>query len=128
MPESRRYPFDQLPTADLVVDALYEGGTIGNASDDPLGKLLPCGNQGGFRFRNRRIGTGKQFVVLYSDLSDNDWPDVLDVELGRFTYYGDNKRPGHGLHETKRGGNAILNDAFERVHDDLRNVPQCRRS
>ena len=48
------------------------------------------------------MGGGKQFVVLYSDLSDHDWPDVLDVELGRFTYYGDNKKPGHPLHETKR--------------------------
>ena len=81
MPESRRYSFDDLATADLVVDALYAGGKRGNTSDDPLGKLLPCGNQGGFRFRNRRTGVGKQFVVLYSDLSDNDWPDVLDVEL-----------------------------------------------
>ena len=125
MPESRRYPFDELPTADLVVDALYEGGTKGNTSDDPLGKLLPCGNQGGFRFRNRRVGSGKQFVVLYSDLSDNDWPDVLDVELGRFTYYGDNKRPGHALHETRRGGNAILNEAFEHIHDE---VPRPSRS
>ena len=118
VPETRRYSFDQLATADLVVDALYAGGTKGNTADDPLGKLLPCGNQGGFRFRNRRIGVGKQFVVLYSDLSDNDWPDILDVELGRFTYYGDNKKPGHALHETTRGGNAILHDAFDHLHDE----------
>ncbi len=43
---------------------------------------------------------------------------MLDVELGRFTYYGDNKRPGHEIHETRRGGNAILNDAFEHIHDE----------
>lgn len=116
MAETRRYRFEELAAADLVVDALYEGGTKGNAADDPLGRLLPCGNQGGFRYRNRTTGPGKQFVVLYSDLSDHDWPDVLDVELGRFTYYGDNKRPGHPLHETIRGGNAILRDVFARLH------------
>jgi hypothetical protein len=116
MAESRRYRFEDLPHADLVVDALYEGGTNGNTSDDPLGRLLPCGNQGGFRYRNRFAGDGKQFVELYSDLSDHDWPDVLDVELGRFTYYGDNKRPGHPLHETRRGGNEILRDVFGRLH------------
>jgi hypothetical protein len=114
--ETRRFPFEHLPYADLVIDALYEGGTRGNTSDDPLGRLLPCGNQGGFRYRNRLTGHGKQFVVLYSDLSDHDWPDVLDVELGRFTYYGDNKRPGHTLHETVRGGNGILGDVFGHLH------------
>jgi hypothetical protein len=39
-----------LPTADLVIDAVYEGGTKGNTADDVLGKLIPgAGNQGGFR-------------------------------------------------------------------------------
>lgn len=116
MTDPRRYRFDQLPTADLVIDAVYEGGVVGNASDDPLSLLLPGGNQGGFRYRNRPASDGQQFVVLYSDLSDNDWPDVLDVELGRFVYYGDNKRPGSDLHVTSRGGNRILRDAFEAVH------------
>ncbi|MGV9170438.1 MAG: hypothetical protein ACOC38_10925 [Promethearchaeia archaeon] len=42
----RRFGFDELEDADLVIDASYEGGTKGNFSDDPLAKLLPCGNQG----------------------------------------------------------------------------------
>jgi hypothetical protein len=116
MTETRRYPFSQLRTADLVPDALYEGGSIGNVGDDPLGRLLPCGNRGGFRYRKRGSGSGMQFVVLYSDLSDHEWPDVLDVELGRFTYYGDNKHPGRELHDTQRRGNEILRDIYGRLH------------
>jgi hypothetical protein len=43
-------PFSALPTADLVIDVVYKGGTKGNTRDDVLGKLIPgAGNQGGFR-------------------------------------------------------------------------------
>ena len=58
-------------------------------------------------------------MVLYSDLADSDWPDVLDVELGRFTYWGDNKRAGQRLSSTKRGGNLILQTMFDRLHGSL---------
>jgi hypothetical protein len=44
-------PFADLLTADLVVGATYEGGVAGTAADDPLARLLPCGNQVGFRVR-----------------------------------------------------------------------------
>jgi hypothetical protein len=44
------FPFSALSAADLVIDAVYEGGTKGNTADDVLGKLIPgVGNQGGFR-------------------------------------------------------------------------------
>jgi hypothetical protein len=33
-----------------------------------------------------------------------------------FTYFGDNRRPGHRLHDTPRRGNLILADAFTRAH------------
>ena len=55
-------------------------------------------------------------VVLYSTLADTDWPDQLDLDLGRFTYYGDNKHPGHELHQTHRGGNRLLRQAFDATH------------
>jgi hypothetical protein len=110
------FAFDHLATADLVVDAIYEGGTKGNASDDPLARLLPCGNQGGFRYKKAPSGDGFSFLVLYTDLGDPDWPDFLDLDLGRFTYYGDNKRPGHALHETARGGNMALRRIFDALH------------
>lgn len=118
-------PFENLGSADLVVDAVYEGGVAGNVSDDPLGRLLPCGNQGGFRYK---LDASREplFVVLYSDLSDPDWPDVLDSELGRFTYWGDNKRAGQRIIATKRGGNQILQTMFDRLHgsvDERRRIP-----
>ena len=59
---------------------------------------------------------GATLLILYTDLADPDWPDYLDVDLGHFTYYGDNKRPGHALHETPRGGNRALRDLFDAVH------------
>jgi Restriction endonuclease AspBHI N-terminal len=70
------------------------------------------GNQGGFRYKKHPSGKGYLFLILYTDLADPDWPDHLDVDLGRFTYYGDNKRRGHALHETSRGGNRALRDLF----------------
>ena len=45
----KKFNFNELETADLVVDATYSGGTYGNFRDDPLSKLLSSGNQGGFR-------------------------------------------------------------------------------
>jgi hypothetical protein len=66
------------------------------------------------------------FVVLYTDLSDPDWPDTLDAELGRFTYWGDNKRPGQRLAATQRGGNRLLQTVFDRLHgsvEERRRIP-----
>lgn len=104
-------PFDELAQADLIVDAVYEGGTSGNAGDDPIGKLLPVGNSGGIRFRGR-IGAPK-VIALVTSGADADWPDWLDVETGVLTYFGDNKRPGHELHETSRRGNQLLRNIFD---------------
>lgn len=110
--------FVDLDTADLVVDRIYRGGTIGHAGDDPINRLVPVGNQGGFRFLGSvRRGTVK-IVVLYTSGEDLDWPDELDPATGDFTYYGDNKRPGKGLHETSRGGNLLLRDMFAAARGD----------
>jgi hypothetical protein len=40
----------------------------------------------------------------------------LDLSTGQFTYFGDNRTPGHQLHETPRRGNEILRRAFEFLH------------
>ena len=101
------FPFSALPTADLVIDAAYEGCTKGNAADDVLGKLIPgAGNQGGFR----AVGSwdAPRLVILYSSMDDPDWPDFIDVYTGVFTYFGHNKRPGFDLHDTPRRGNKLL--------------------
>jgi hypothetical protein len=119
---TRTFAFSELATADLVVDAVYEGGKRGNAGDDPLSRLLPCGNQGGFRY-NGSLTSGLRMAVLYSSGADADWPDTLDRETGSFTYFGDNKRPGHELHDTPRSGNKILRHSFGILHDP---APQRR--
>lgn len=110
-------PFERLGTADLAVDAVYAGGATGSVADDPLSKLLPCGNQGGFRYAGSKTKKELRFAVLYTSGADPDWPDVFDPESGLFTYFGDNRAPGSQLHATPRGGNEILRWTFEHVHD-----------
>ncbi len=105
-------PFESLPTADLVVEQVYLGRTVGNAGDDPLAALLPVGNQGGFRYSGSPARGTVRLVVLYTSGANEDWPDVLDPATGTFTYYGDNRAPGHELHDTPRRGNQILRSAF----------------
>lgn len=109
------FPFAELGSADLFVDANFQGGRAGHAGDDPLGRLLPVGNQGGFRYSGSPR-TVTKLVVLYTSGANPDWPDSLDRETGRLTYFGDNKTPGRELHDTQRGGNQLLRQTFEWVH------------
>ena len=115
----KSFKFDELTTAPLVVDAVYEGGTIGNlnsevlskllSSADDRGKTLKVHNAGGFRYRGPRP---KPLVVaLTSNSSEPAWPDSINPFTGQLTYFGDNRSPGE-LHETKLGGNQILADSF----------------
>lgn len=112
------FPFASLASADLVVDAIYQGGREKTAADDPLAKLLPVGNQGGFRVNGRRRVPGCRIVVLFSTGAEPDWPDSLDPETGVFTYFGDNRHPGRALESTDRGGNLVLREAFEATHGE----------
>ncbi|MFF5248984.1 restriction endonuclease [Streptosporangium sp. NPDC000095] len=115
--EDHVVPFADLATADLVLDAVYAGGSTGNFSDDPISRLLPgVGNQGGFRFNGSPQRQGVRFAVLFTTGAELDWPDELDPQTGLFTYYGDNRHPGKELHETPRRGNVLLRDAFEWSH------------
>jgi hypothetical protein len=54
---------------------------------------------------------------MFTTGEDGDWPDTLDLNTGQFVYYGDNKSPGHELHDTHAGGNKVLRYTFERLHD-----------
>lgn len=108
--------FDALATSDLYVDAIYEGGTANHAGSDALQKLLGVGNAGGFRMKGSVRRKDVRLCVLYSQLSDPDWPDSLSPEAGTFRYYGDNKTPGKMLHETPRLGNLFLKQVFEATH------------
>jgi hypothetical protein len=80
--DSHVISFDQLADADLVVNRVYRGGAAGNTSDDPLPKLLPVGDQGGFRAHGRTVQDSVKLVVLYTSGAEPDWPDVLDPYTG----------------------------------------------
>lgn len=119
---AEKYEFDALSRADLVIDAVYMGGSAGHGSDDPISRVLPgSGNQGGFRPSGR--GERNNCVVLYTSGEEKDWPDRIDLSTGRFAYFGDHKTPGHELHDTQRGGNEILRRFFERLHSPVPDRP-----
>ena len=82
------------------------------------------GNLGGIRVAGH--GDDKKFVILYSSGEDKDWPDRLDLNTGQFVYFGDNKSPGHELHDTGPGGNRILRRVFDLLHatpPDRKRIP-----
>ena len=107
-------PFSEASSTELRIDAVYQGGRLSNAGDDPLPRLLNVSNAGGFRYRGQIDSL--DLVVLTSSRKDPDWPDTLDQEIGVYTYFGDNKSPGRGLHETPRKGNKLLRRIFELAH------------
>ena len=76
-----------LDTVDLTVDEVYGGSRNGNASDDPLPKLLDVDNGAGFRHLGQRpeVKTLK-LLVLKTSFADVNWPDSLDSENGIFVY------------------------------------------
>jgi len=114
---TRLYSHSELDSADLLVDAVYESSGDGGLAGEPISKILPgSGNMGGFRDAGR--GSRKNFVVLFSTGEDKDWPDSLDLTNGKFVYYGDNKTPGHELHDTGPGGNKILRSVFASLHSE----------
>lgn len=122
----KRFKFEELGTADLIVDAIYEGAK-GTASygGEPLHHLLPgLGTQGGFR---KRKGLGEDLVglILTSTGNEPDWPDELNSFSGTYTYYGDNRTPGRDLHDTKPGGNRTLAKIFELAHQDQDSRVRC---
>ena len=111
-------PFENLSESDLVVDAIYDGGSQGNMGAEPIHKILPgISNQSGFRVRKLKNGS-RALVVLFSSLDDDDWPDSIDTTLGILTYFGDNKKPGKALHDTSKGGNKLLSEYFNIIHND----------
>ena len=102
--------FSELIGSDLVVDCIYRGGDSGNVGDDPISKVLKVGNLGGFRFRGPI--DNPTYAVLYTSSENPDWPDTLDLSTGALVYYGDNRKPGQDLHDTKPKGNIFLRNIF----------------
>lgn len=122
--EVKTFKFDELRTSPLIIDAIYEGGHTNNlgsevigkvlSAEDPSGKTVGVGNAGGFRYRGSL--PNPHIVALTSDSSEPAWPDSINPFTGLLTYFGDNRIPG-GLHDTPRGGNRILAEAFAKFGD-----------
>lgn len=119
--------FENLKGQNLIVDEIYEGGRAGNTGDDPISKLFPkLGNMSGFRKVKREDNKNKlAYVVLYTSMSELEWPDYLDVETGVFRYYGDNRKAGNELTKTKQGGNKLLEEVFSILNtgESLNDIP-----
>jgi hypothetical protein len=118
--------FSELSSADLVLDRIYRGGTKQNFGDDPIFRLLPVGNQGGFRVAGSIVKGTVKLIVLFTSGLEIDWPDQIDPTTGDFTYYGDNRHPGRELHDTPRAGNILLREIFAASResaDRRRSVP-----
>jgi hypothetical protein len=108
-----------LQTSDLYVDAIYEGGSQKNIGADPISKILPVGNSGGFR--PVKINADKKLpnhIVLYSEGYHLDWPDYLDQTTGIYRYYGDNRLPGP---INGKSGNKVLEKVFDLLSKNKRN-------
>ncbi|RTX83764.1 restriction endonuclease [Staphylococcus piscifermentans] len=105
--ENKNIEFHELQSADLIIDAIYEGGNKGNISDDAIGKLMYTGNSGGFRVKNN-VEKNPAYLVLYTSGEDVNWPDEINKEKGIVTYFGDNRKAGKQINETKKNGNKYL--------------------
>lgn len=101
--------------SDLEVGTTYVGESS-EISHEPINILLSCGNMGGFRARGSVQKNRVDLVALVTTFADPEWPDRFDENTGRFTYFGDNKKPGRDLHDTSRGGNQLLRWAFAAIH------------
>ena len=121
----REFKHQDIGGADLIIDATYKGGSSKQGlKDEVISKLLPgLGNAGGIR----AVGSASTtpLVVLFSNGTEPNWPDEIDEYQGTFLYYGDNRTPGKGLHETKKKGNVILQRAFQLAHGDLGQRAEC---
>ncbi len=106
--------FKDLETSELIVDNVYKGGSGTSFAAEPIHHIFPkCGVNGGFRKVNRTDGSGKPaYVILYTTMSELEWPDYLDEETGIFRYYGDNRLPGREITDTKLKGNELLEWVF----------------
>ena len=115
--------FEDLPTADLVIDSIYRGGRAGNVGDDPIAQLLPCGNQGGIRFKKR--GNSYLLAVLYTTGLDPDWPDALDPETGLFT--GSVRSQGASTLRRHKATSLVVYAAASSLISECQRVRKSRR-
>ena len=80
---TREFQYNELTSADLIVDAVYKKGKAKDLSTEVISKLLPVGNVGGFR----HVGpiAKPTLVVLTSNEAIGACPDYLDAEIEQTT-------------------------------------------
>lgn len=124
MGNTNRVQFDDLRKSDLFVDTIYEGGTTGNKKSEVLSKLTHVSNAGGFRKCKKNVNGKKidepAYVCIFSTGEELEWRDELDRTLGRFTYWGDNRKAGNPICKTRLGGNAFLQEMFNNLSVGIR--------
>lgn len=108
-----------MPTADLLVDSVYKAGEDKDLRSEVLSKLMHIGNVGGFR-KCKKLVNGKKinevgYVCIFSTGEELEWCDELDRTLGRFVYWGDNRKAGNPIDKTSLGGNAFLQNIFKNL-------------
>jgi hypothetical protein len=117
--------FADLSSSDLIVNELYESGTSKTLADEPISKIgrpeLGFGNMGGFRVANPSGSAMPNIVALFSTGEEVEWPDEIDWQAGRFTYWGDNREGSQEIEKTRAGGNRLLAKTYKLLHS---NPPQ----
>ena len=101
---------------DFIAGTIYESADSVNIKGEVISKLLNVGNAGGFRRLRQKID-GKPtphlaYVCLFSTGQEPEWHDYFEENTGKYTYFGDNRKPGNDILNTKQKGNIFLEKIF----------------
>jgi len=118
----RTIKYSQLDQCGLVVDTVYEAGDSGLPGDDPINRILRCGQKGGLRCRGNIEANDIDLSVLTLNLSDPYWSDSIDKKLGQLTFYGDNRRAGLSITNSSQKVNIFLTNIFKAFHTGQRHL------
>ena len=115
---------------EVRIDELYRNTNDWKHPDDTFNRFFRfddgkgINNTSGFRPKSKAGGSTSigdcAFCVLVTTFGETEWPDTLDRESGRFTYFGDNRMKGVQLHDTRVGGNRLLQRVYSLLHTHKR--------
>lgn len=115
---------------EVRIDELYRNTNDWKHPDDTFNRFFRfddgkgINNTSGFRPKSKAGGSTNigdcAFCVLVTTFGETEWPDTLDRESGRFTYFGDNRMKGVQLHDTTVGGNRLLERVYSLLHTHKR--------
>jgi hypothetical protein len=104
----------------LDVDATYEGGIQGNTGDDPINHLVGGGNQGAFQVCRESSRENIEALCSIFGACRSGLAGRIASRNGGFHLLWRQQKTGHELHGTQRGGNLILRNLFEDLHNQKR--------